>query len=187
MSSRGLVYLETYILFIDKYGYIKNHKKTVKNEQARTREPEEYKAEARKAKPQSKSAKGIEREGLKVQICQSPITRMTLELANRSITHPMGIAEDVVVKVDGFITFQCRLGGVSSSPMKTSDNFEKFSDELAPLGSLPPGNDDSTFKKDFHEVNFQVYSNTLFEFDDNFKSGNVNPLFEEHDKVIGRD
>ncbi|GJT72417.1 reverse transcriptase domain-containing protein [Tanacetum coccineum] len=29
-------------------------------------------------------------------------TRMTLELANRSVTHPMGIAEDVVVRVDGF-------------------------------------------------------------------------------------
>ncbi|GJV22058.1 reverse transcriptase domain-containing protein [Tanacetum coccineum] len=29
-------------------------------------------------------------------------TRMTLELANRSITHPMGIAEVVVVRVDGF-------------------------------------------------------------------------------------
>ncbi|GJZ56249.1 reverse transcriptase domain-containing protein [Tanacetum coccineum] len=29
-------------------------------------------------------------------------TQMTLELANRSITHPMGIAEDVVVRVDGF-------------------------------------------------------------------------------------
>ncbi|GKE72219.1 reverse transcriptase domain-containing protein [Tanacetum coccineum] len=29
-------------------------------------------------------------------------TRMTLELANRSITHSMGIAEDVVVRVDGF-------------------------------------------------------------------------------------
>ncbi|GKD02016.1 reverse transcriptase domain-containing protein, partial [Tanacetum coccineum] len=29
-------------------------------------------------------------------------TRMTLELANHSITHPMGIAEDVVVRVDGF-------------------------------------------------------------------------------------
>ncbi|GJS34474.1 reverse transcriptase domain-containing protein [Tanacetum coccineum] len=44
-----------------KYGYIKNHKKTVKNGQARTRESEEYKrvikAEARKVKPQSKSAK----------------------------------------------------------------------------------------------------------------------------------
>ncbi|GKA75768.1 hypothetical protein Tco_0782146, partial [Tanacetum coccineum] len=36
---------------------LKNHKKAVKNEQARTRESEEYKAEARKAKPQSKSAK----------------------------------------------------------------------------------------------------------------------------------
>ncbi|GJW19550.1 hypothetical protein Tco_0026986 [Tanacetum coccineum] len=39
------------------YGYIKNHKKTVKNGQARTQESEEYKAEARKVKPQSKSAK----------------------------------------------------------------------------------------------------------------------------------
>ncbi|GJR92030.1 reverse transcriptase domain-containing protein [Tanacetum coccineum] len=29
-------------------------------------------------------------------------TQMTLELANRSISHPMGIAEDVVVRVDGF-------------------------------------------------------------------------------------
>ncbi|GJU70441.1 reverse transcriptase domain-containing protein [Tanacetum coccineum] len=29
-------------------------------------------------------------------------TRMTLELANHSVTHPMGIAEDVVVRVDGF-------------------------------------------------------------------------------------
>ncbi|GKB69574.1 hypothetical protein Tco_0930986 [Tanacetum coccineum] len=35
---------------LTKYGYIRNHKKTVKNEQARTRESEEYKAEARKAK-----------------------------------------------------------------------------------------------------------------------------------------
>ncbi|GJW07102.1 hypothetical protein Tco_1569525 [Tanacetum coccineum] len=36
----------------------------------------------------------------------------------------------------------------------------------------------------FHEVNFQVYSNPLFEFDDNFKSSNVNPLFEENDKDV---
>ncbi|GJT51305.1 hypothetical protein Tco_0977462, partial [Tanacetum coccineum] len=42
----------------DKYGYIKNHKKTVKNGQARTRERksmQEFKAEARKVKPQSNS------------------------------------------------------------------------------------------------------------------------------------
>ncbi|GJT44675.1 hypothetical protein Tco_0953390 [Tanacetum coccineum] len=54
----------------------------------------------------------------------------------------------------------------SSSPVKTSDNIEKFTDELAPLDSLPSGNDDSTLKKEFHEVNFQVYSNPLFEFDE---------------------
>ncbi|GKA16542.1 reverse transcriptase domain-containing protein [Tanacetum coccineum] len=151
-------------------------------------------------------------------------TRMTLELANRSITHPMGIAEDVVVRVDGFTfladfvvvnfkpdprvpiilgrpflrtakalidlyeeTLTLRVGkeelvyyvdkseknknrhfvhaisvidfskddsfsgsttthsddpSPSSSPVKTSDNSEKFADELAPLDSLPPGNDD---------------------------------------------
>ncbi|GKA57071.1 reverse transcriptase domain-containing protein [Tanacetum coccineum] len=160
-------------------------------------------------------------------------TRMTLELANRSISHPMGIAEDVVVRVDGFtfladfvvVNFEpdprvpiilgrpflrtakalidlykekltLRVGKdelvyyadkseknkeknfvhaisiiyfskddpfsgsttntlpPSSSPVKTSDNFEKFADELAPLDSLPSGSDDSTLKKDFHEENF---------------------------------
>ncbi|GJX41051.1 reverse transcriptase domain-containing protein [Tanacetum coccineum] len=193
-------------------------------------------------------------------------TRMTLELANRSITHPMGIAEDVVVRVDGFTfladfvvvnfesdprvpiilrrpflrtakalidlyeeTLTLRVGKEelvyyaekseknkdkhfvyaifvidyskddsfsgsttissnapfpSSSLMKTSDNFEKFADELAPLDSLPSGNDDSTLKKDLLEENFQVYSNPLFEFDDNFKSSNVNPLFEENNKDV---
>ncbi|GJT58356.1 reverse transcriptase domain-containing protein [Tanacetum coccineum] len=80
-------------------------------------------------------------------------TRMTLELANRSITHPMGIAED-------------------------------FADELAPLDSLPPGNDDSTLKKDVQEGNFQVYLNTLFEFEDNFKSSTINPLFVEMEEDV---
>ncbi|GKA16219.1 reverse transcriptase domain-containing protein [Tanacetum coccineum] len=128
-------------------------------------------------------------------------TRMTLELANRSITHPMGIAEDVVVRVDGF-TFLADFVVVNFEPdprvpiilgrpflrtakalidlyeetltlrvgkeelvyyadkseknkeknfVKTVINLEKFADELAPLDSLPPGNDDSTIKKDFHE------------------------------------
>ncbi|GKB08257.1 reverse transcriptase domain-containing protein, partial [Tanacetum coccineum] len=193
-------------------------------------------------------------------------TRMTLELANRSITHPMGIAEDVVVRVDGFTflvdfvvvnfeldprvpiilgrpflrptkalidlyeeTLTLRVGkeelvyyadkseknkdknfvhaisvidflkddpfsgsttthsddpSPSSSPVKTSDNFEKFADELAPLDSLPPGNDDSTLKKDLHKENFQVHSNPLFEFDDNFKSSTINPLFDEMEENI---
>ncbi|GJX93759.1 reverse transcriptase domain-containing protein [Tanacetum coccineum] len=194
-------------------------------------------------------------------------TRMTLELANRSITHPMGIAEDVVVRVDGFTfladfvvvnfvpdprvpiilgrpflrtakalidlyeeTLTLRVGKEelvyyadksekneekkfvhaisiidfskddpfsgsttipsdapfpSSSPMKTSDStFEEFIDEFTLPNSLPPGDDDSIHKKDIHEETFQIYSNPLFEFDDNFKSSNVNPLFEENDKDV---
>ncbi|GJS60418.1 reverse transcriptase domain-containing protein [Tanacetum coccineum] len=98
-------------------------------------------------------------------------TRMTLA-ANRSISPRCHIAE---IPPNSF---------PSSSPVKTSDNFEKFTDELAPLNSLPPGNDDSTLKKEFHEVNFQVYSNPLFKIDDNFKSSNVNPLFEEKEKDV---
>ncbi|GJS61154.1 hypothetical protein Tco_0655938 [Tanacetum coccineum] len=72
----------------------------------------------------------------------------------------------------------------SSSPVKTSDNIEKFTDELAPLDSLPPGNNDSTLKKDLHEENFQVYSNPLFEFDDNFKSSTINPLFDKMEEDV---
>ncbi|GJS21768.1 ribonuclease H-like domain-containing protein [Tanacetum coccineum] len=43
--------LKNYETLKKQYGYIKNHKKTVKNRQARTRESVEYKAEARKVKP----------------------------------------------------------------------------------------------------------------------------------------
>ncbi|GJX06554.1 reverse transcriptase domain-containing protein [Tanacetum coccineum] len=65
-------------------------------------------------------------------------TRMTLELANRSITHPMGIAEDVLVRVDdkpfrGSTTNHSETLPPSSSPVKTSDNLEEFADEITPL------------------------------------------------------
>ncbi|GJW01217.1 F-box domain, cyclin-like protein [Tanacetum coccineum] len=171
---------------------------------------------------------------------------MTLELANRSVRHPMGIAEDVVVRVDGFtfladfvvvnfepdprvpiilgrpflrtakalidlyeekLTLRVRSDELvfyaekseksknkqfahaisvidfskdepfsgsttnhsdalppSSSSVKTSEILEEFADELTLL------------KKDVH---FQVYSNPLFEFDDNFTYSNVNPLFNK--------
>ncbi|GJX87977.1 hypothetical protein Tco_0339991 [Tanacetum coccineum] len=55
----------------------------------------------------------------------------------------------------------------SSSPVKTSDNLEEFADKLTLL------------KKGVQEENFQVYSNPLFEFDDDFNSSNENPLFNE--------
>ncbi|GKB52585.1 reverse transcriptase domain-containing protein [Tanacetum coccineum] len=194
-------------------------------------------------------------------------TRMILELAKCSVTHPMGIAKDVVVRVDGFTfladfvvvnfvpdprvpiilrrpflrtakalidlyeeTLTLRVGkeelvyyadkseknkekkfvhaisiidflkedlfsGIttipsdapfpSSFPMKTSDStFEEFIDEFTLPNSLPLGDDDSIHKKDIHEETFQIYLNPLFEFDDNFKSSNMNPLFEEKDKDV---
>ncbi|GJR02523.1 hypothetical protein Tco_0525507 [Tanacetum coccineum] len=60
----------------------------------------------------------------------------------------------------------------SSSPVKTSDNLEEFVDELTLL------------KKDIQEGNFQDHSNPLFEFDDNFKSSTINPLFDEMEEDV---
>ncbi|GJZ05715.1 reverse transcriptase domain-containing protein [Tanacetum coccineum] len=131
-------------------------------------------------------------------------TRMTLELANRSVTHPMGIAEDVVVRVDGF-TFLADFVVVNFEPdprvpiilgrpflrtakalidlyeekltLRVGNDELEFADELTLLDSFPPVNDDSTLEKDVQEENFRVYP--LFEFDDNFNSSNINPLFNE--------
>ncbi|GKA46581.1 hypothetical protein Tco_0739464 [Tanacetum coccineum] len=44
-------------------------------------------------------------------------------------------------KADPFSGSTTNILPPSSSPMKTSDNFEKFADELAPLNSLPSDND----------------------------------------------
>ncbi|GJY65915.1 hypothetical protein Tco_0468153 [Tanacetum coccineum] len=60
----------------------------------------------------------------------------------------------------------------SSSPVKTSDNLEEFADELTLL------------KKDIQEGNFQDHSNPLFEFDENFKSSTINPLFDEMEEDV---
>ncbi|GKC47529.1 hypothetical protein Tco_1065251, partial [Tanacetum coccineum] len=65
----------------------------------------------------------------------------------------------------------------SSSPMKTSNSTsEEFTDEFTLPNSLPPGDD--VFQEDI----FRIISNPLFEFDDSFKSSNVNltlpPTFE---------
>ncbi|GJU64773.1 reverse transcriptase domain-containing protein [Tanacetum coccineum] len=183
-------------------------------------------------------------------------TRMTLELADRSITRPKGVAEDVFVKVGSFhfptdfvvVDFEADLRvplilrrsflrtgralidvyegelilrdgderlifHVDKHPQKhandpsltsfeTSDSLlEDFADELALLDPFPPGNEDvdveadlrefnccltvipeideSFLNEDVQEENFQVYSNPLFEFDDNYNSSDINPLFKE--------
>ncbi|GKF73931.1 hypothetical protein Tco_0220263, partial [Tanacetum coccineum] len=68
----------------------------------------------------------------------------------------------------------------SSSPIKTSDS----TDEFALPNSLPPGDDVSILKKNLQEDTFRIISNPLFEFDESFKSSNVNPLFEENNKDV---
>ncbi|GJV93811.1 retrovirus-related pol polyprotein from transposon TNT 1-94 [Tanacetum coccineum] len=72
----------------------------------------------------------------------------------------------------------------SSSPVKTSDNIEKFTDELAPLDSLPSGDDVSILKKDFQEETFQITSNSLFEFDESFRSSNMNRSLKKIIRII---
>ncbi|GKD58124.1 hypothetical protein Tco_1295633 [Tanacetum coccineum] len=66
------------------------------------------------------------------------------------------------------------------SPTITIDpNPERFTNEPALVCLPPPGDDKLFFKKDVQEVNFRIYSNPLFEFDDNYNSSDINPLFNE--------
>ncbi|GJU94503.1 reverse transcriptase domain-containing protein [Tanacetum coccineum] len=51
----------------------------------------------------------------------------------------------------------------SSSLMKTSDNFEKFADELAPLDSLPPENDKDVEIKSFSSFTLTSPEESEFE------------------------
>ncbi|GJS53951.1 hypothetical protein Tco_0627313 [Tanacetum coccineum] len=113
-------------------------------------------------------------------------TQMTLELANRQLCRPDGICKDVLVPMySGSPTIQSNDSFPSSSPMKTRDStFEEFTDEFTLPNSLPPGDDVSILKKDFQEETFQITSNSLFEFDESFRSSNVNPLFEENNKDV---
>ncbi|GJS37542.1 hypothetical protein Tco_0535924 [Tanacetum coccineum] len=138
-------------------------------------------------------------------------TRMTLELADRSITRPKGLTEDVFFKtsdslleeftdelalLDPFppgnedVDFEADLREIEwllnhdpltyFSPKITIDpNPERFTDEPALACLPPPGDDESFLKKDIQEENFQIYSNPLFEFDDNYNSSDINPLFNE--------
>ncbi|GKE64059.1 hypothetical protein Tco_1518220 [Tanacetum coccineum] len=86
---------------------------------------------------------------------------MTLELADRSITCPKGVAEDVFVKVGKFhfptdfvvVDFEADPRLSDSSPsltsFETSDSLlEEFANELALIDPFPPGNKDVDFEAD---------------------------------------
>ncbi|GJY01628.1 hypothetical protein Tco_0359780 [Tanacetum coccineum] len=94
--------------------------------------------------------------------------------------------KDLFAKMySGSPTIQSNDSFPSSSLMNTSDStFKEFTDEFTLPNSLPPGDDVFILKKDFQKDTFQIILNPLFEFDDSFKSSNVNPLFEEKDKDV---
>ncbi|GJT30339.1 hypothetical protein Tco_0910614 [Tanacetum coccineum] len=66
------------------------------------------------------------------------------------------------------------------SPKITIDpNPQRFINEPALVCLPPPGDDESFLKEDVQEEIFQVYSNPLFEFDDNYNSSDINSFFNE--------
>ncbi|GJZ76405.1 hypothetical protein Tco_0641077 [Tanacetum coccineum] len=78
---------------------------------------------------------------------------------NKQFAHAISVIDFSKDKpFGGSITIHSDSLPPSSSPVKTSDNLEEFADELTLL------------KKSVQEENFQVYSNPLFEFDDDFNS-----------------
>ncbi|GKA18461.1 hypothetical protein Tco_0698376 [Tanacetum coccineum] len=81
---------------------------------------------------------------------------------------------------------------LSTIPEKESDEFIKSSvEDLVPIPSESEDtsesdsdcdlsfNDESLSNEDVLEDNFKIYSNPLFEFDDEYISSDVNPLFDE--------
>ncbi|GJT21835.1 hypothetical protein Tco_0891772 [Tanacetum coccineum] len=73
---------------------------------------------------------------------------------------------------------------LSTIPKKESDEVIKFSDEdFIPIPNFTSSHDESLSDEDVLEDNFKIYSNPLFEFDDEYISSDVNPLFDEIDDV----
>ncbi|GJT95118.1 reverse transcriptase domain-containing protein [Tanacetum coccineum] len=68
-------------------------------------------------------------------------------------------------------------------PRESEDTFDNnmiFSNPLfCSKDNLTSRDDESFLKEDVQEENFQVYSNPLFEIDNNHNSSNINPLFNE--------
>ncbi|GJX65520.1 hypothetical protein Tco_0299863 [Tanacetum coccineum] len=66
---------------------------------------------------------------------------------------------------------------LSTIPEKESDEFIKSS--VKNLVPIPSDDDESFPEEDVPKENFKIYSNPLFEFDDEYISSDVNPLFNE--------
>ncbi|GJZ81469.1 reverse transcriptase domain-containing protein [Tanacetum coccineum] len=125
----------------------------------------------------------------KLSLSELTPTRMTLELADRSITHPKGLAEDIFVKVGNFhfptdfvvVDLKSRFSHNGDEHLSTFSTEEivpipRESEETSRSDSknVLPSCDDFSSIKDPRDDSV-TFSNPLFEFDVNFK----NPLFDE--------
>ncbi|GKB64276.1 reverse transcriptase domain-containing protein [Tanacetum coccineum] len=118
-------------------------------------------------------------------------TRMTLELANRSVTYPTGIAEDVYVQEDRLEdqrnaapTVLCRFIGnsfPSSSLVETSVSLlEEFADKLALLDPFSIGNEDDNFdpEADLREIKYLLNLDPLTDSSPTTDIDIINPILE---------
>ncbi|GJS55112.1 reverse transcriptase domain-containing protein [Tanacetum coccineum] len=85
--------------------------------------------------------------------------------------------EDSLIMGDEHLS-TCRVEEIIPIPRESEDTF----DNNKGCDSLFVSKDD--LKKDVQEENFLIYSNPLFEFDDNFNSSNINPLFYEMEEDV---
>ncbi|GJX27247.1 putative ribonuclease H-like domain-containing protein [Tanacetum coccineum] len=126
----------------------------------------------------------------KLSLSGTTLTRRTLELADRSITHPKGVVEDVFVKVGSFhfptdfvvVDFRSLIlmyPLILEIPFQDGRALIDVYEGEAYFKGRSKDNNNSILKEDVREENFQVYSNPLFEFDDNYNFSDVNPLLNK--------
>ncbi|GKD58723.1 hypothetical protein Tco_1296232, partial [Tanacetum coccineum] len=94
------------------YGYIKNHNKTVKNGQARTRESEEYKKEAKESKPKP----GKVKPSVKVIQLNYPTQLKKEKGAKALVTVHLLLRDLPWIKREGFLKLRAK--NVYSSKLK---------------------------------------------------------------------
>ncbi|GJY19003.1 reverse transcriptase domain-containing protein [Tanacetum coccineum] len=117
----------------------------------------------------------------KLSLSELTTTRMTLELANRSITYPVGVAEDVFVKVGKFyfladfvvvdydvdprLTLRVNDDAITFNVGHTSRYSYRYDDE-------------SVNRIDVIDVTCEEYAQEVLRFLDSSKSGNLTPSLD---------
>ncbi|GJS68330.1 reverse transcriptase domain-containing protein [Tanacetum coccineum] len=96
--------------------------------------------------------------------------------------------KDSLIMGDEHLSKSC-IEEIVPIPRESKDTFKgcdlPFCDDLIFSKPLVESKDDlDSNSKTIQEGNFQVYSNPLFEFNDNFKSSSINPLFDKMEEDV---